>query len=213
MKKLSEMQKIIASEKIIADEKIQGKIIANEKTHRGIFSAPLTMGLAKATIALIILSVVLSSAMILAVYVTIGTRVEANVVKRQTAFVVDSLLSDTSLLGGSGTAALKAYLSTVQPPDMSAEDAQVAASNRAVLLKAVKYIAAACGAGLMVSYVLCGTPAMFASVLLEAVVSAGLAGATEAIFLLCIGQWYVSADPNQVKLMILSQLQAESKGQ
>ena len=181
-----------------------------------IFSAYLRMGLAKATIALIIMSVVLSSAMILAVYVTLGTRVEAQVVRRQTAFVVNSLLSDTSLLGSSGSAALRAYLSTLQPPDMSAEDAQAAASNKALLAKACQYITVACVAGLVVSYMLCYSQnhgEMFRHVLFEGAVSAVLAGATEATFLLCIGQNYVCADPNAVKLMILSQLQAESKGQ
>lgn len=159
----------------------------------------------------VVLSVVLASAAILAVYCTLGQRVEKAVVRKQTADVVRSLLADATLIGDSGTAALHAYLATLRAPNSAAADAAVAASNAAILRKAAVVVGLFVAAGFLAAHVMASRGGFSISQpLAEAARSTVLAAGTEAAFLLCIGQNFVSADPQAVRLMILDELAVQA---
>ena len=159
----------------------------------------------------VVLSVIMASAAILGVFVFIGTPIEKRVVQRQTANVIKSILEDTTLLGDA-QAPLEMYIKSLQAPDMSKEDAASAASNSALIQKAVTVVGTALVLGFLFTRFLSargGFP--FAPVLKQALVSCLLAGLTEVTFLLCIAQHFVSADPNYVRLMILESLADQGK--
>ena len=161
--------------------------------------------------ATVVLSVVMASAAILAVYCTLGQAVEKAVVQKQTTDVVHSLLGDATLLGDSGTAALRTYLATLQVPDSRAADAAVAAGNKAILTKAAVAVGLFVAAGFLSAKFLAASGGFsLRQPLVDAARSTVLAALTEIAFLLLIGRNYISADPQAVRLMILDELSAQA---
>lgn len=164
------------------------------------------------TIAEVILSVLAASTAILAVFVVVGTPVEKRVVQDQTKFVIEDVLGDTALLGDARIP-LQQYVASLSPPDMAYEDAQSAASNRALLTRAAAMLAAAVGTGLcFVRWMSLRRGFAMGTVLRKALVSGLLAACTEIVFLLCVARNFVSADPNYVRLQILRALASENGG-
>ena len=158
----------------------------------------------------LILSVLFSSAAILTVFVTIGARVEKNVVQSQTSFVIEKLLKDSPLLGDA-EAPLRAYVQSLAAPDMEAEDAKSAASNAVLIRQAVIVVGGCLVAGLLGVRMWAGRAGFsFSQTLKHALVACALAAGTEVAFLLCIAQHHISADPQAVRLMILEALQRDS---
>lgn len=158
------------------------------------------------TTASILASVLAASTAILGVFVFVGTPVEKRVVQRQTAAVIHSLLADAPILGAA-EGPLRAYVDTLSPPDMAAEDAASAASNRALLSKAAGLVGAGLLAGLVwLRYASRSGGFALGPVLRRALISGALAAVTEVAFLLCVAQRFVSADPQYVRLMIVRAL-------
>ncbi|KAK9844256.1 hypothetical protein WJX74_000034 [Apatococcus lobatus] len=162
-------------------------------------------------LATVVLSVTLASAAILAVYVVLGQRVERDVVRKQTGDVVRSLLSDSALLGDSGTAALHEFLVSLNPPDSAADDARVETQNAAILHRAFVVVAGFVAAGMAVAAYLSRSRGFgLSGPLREAARSTVLAAGTECAFLLLIARNFVSADPQAVRAMILDELAAQT---
>ncbi len=158
----------------------------------------------------ILLSVLLASAAILTVFITLGSRVEKRVVQRQTSFVIQEILKDAPLLGDA-EAPITAYINGLKVPDMQAEDAACRASNAALVRKAALMVGGCLIAGLLGVRMWARRAGFsFRQVVKEALVSCMLAAGTEAAFLLLVAQHFISADPQAVRLMILEALQKDA---
>ena len=154
---------------------------------------------------LLVLTVLFTCAAILLVYIVVGTRVEAQVVKSQTAFLVRSLFGDLASLPQASKSLLKTYVDGMGPADTSQDDAAAATANRAVLKRGLLTVGIACLVGVYVARGL--SPYTWRADFKEALVAAGLAALTETTFSLVIARNYYCADPNAVRLALLKQLQ------
>ena len=149
--------------------------------------------------ATVLMSVAFAATAILTVYFSVGTRVEREVVQRQTQFVVRSLLGGVPL-PKSWANSVRGYVPT---PDPAADNAATK-NNEALRQKAFVAVAALVVVAVLVARRMAGP--LFGAAFSTALKSGILAAVTELAFLLLIAQQFDSADPNSVRLQVLQQV-------
>jgi hypothetical protein len=164
-------------------------------------------------IANVLLHVILMAVVISLVFFTYGAQIEKKVVTSQ----VDNLVTDI-------TADLKAVLtdeqkqlfqrafSTLTPPDMSKEDEEAAANNRALIKRALIVVGTVFAVGVALVILLAVIfKFSFWDLLAENVIVLLAAAATEFLFLSFFAKNFVSLDPNMVKAEVIRGLQTYAK--
>ena len=159
-------------------------------------------------LAQIALNVTLVSTMIGVLFFTVIKDAEQDIVRAQTGYVAESLASDVKLFFPPQVRA--SIVAKLAVPDMRDADATVAASNAKLKATATKVLGALCAAGVALTLGLCRVGQVgIVHVLLEALVILAFAAATELLFINMVAKTHVSADPNDVKLLIVKAVKAE----
>jgi hypothetical protein len=166
----------------------------------------------------VLLHVVLLATFVSVFFFTWGSRVEKEVVKKQTNAVVDSFSQDIKLfVPADQLAQWKPYLDQfLVPPDMAEQDKEAADKNKALLVKTAKIIGLVDGVAILLIIILwivgmkaAGGKYQFSmtNLLKENAVILLFVAITEFAFVSLVAGNYKSADPNLVKLAIVQSLQ------
>jgi hypothetical protein len=159
-------------------------------------------------IANILLHIGFISVLLGGLFFTLGSYVENTITTSQVQGIIDGYFTSYNLVTTPAQKAQFAPLGIMfnNPPDMSAEDAQVAAANHALLIKAVIVLAIIFVVSVGVAYYL--SASTFMELLKENVVIVCFVALTEICFLMFIARNFRAVDPNYVKLTIVKALQA-----
>ena len=164
-------------------------------------------------IANIILHVSLIALMIGIFYFTYVPVVAKQVVKREVADVMDSIARDIhTIVPKKDLAPLKSVVDKyLQPPDMKKQDAEAAAKNKALMLKAAKYLGILLAAsGVLVAGLWYFFKVDLSHLLIVNTIMIVVVGITYFTFVTLVIKNYRSVDPNFVKLAIVRTLRTFS---
>lgn len=174
--------------------------------------------LSPATVANVLMHVVLLSTFVAVLFFTYGSKIERSVVQKQTTFIVDSLTRDVkAVMTPSQLESLKPYLNRyLKVPDMSTEDQLASQKNQALVEQSIRWV----GGIVLVGMVGIGLLWIMGQTLWQGQYSWSLphlikenlitllfVAITEIFFLTFIAQNFKSADPNSVKLDVIQSLQ------
>jgi hypothetical protein len=155
-------------------------------------------------IANVIISVTFIATFIGIFFFTFAAKIEQKIVQEQTRALVADLVEYKFFLPDSAKVPLALMTSTIKTPDMSKADQEAAAHNKALLTKAFKLIFIAnviAVAG--VWYLYYKSNFNIINMLKHNLIILGFVGLTELAFLMLIGRYYISADPNYVKYYLV----------
>jgi len=175
-----------------------------------------------ASLANILLHVVMLSSFVAVFFFVYGSKVEQNVVKKQTNAIVDSFTGDIkNIVPQSQLDKLKPYLDQyLVAPDMQQADADAKKKNHDLMMKTVKILGIINGIAIALIIILwCVGKFAFQGkyyfsgwkLLRDNLITLAFVAVTEFFFLTVIAQNYKSADPNTVKLAIVNTLQNYAK--
>jgi len=174
--------------------------------------------LSPATAANLLMHVVLLSSFIAVLFFGYGSKIEENVVKKQTVAIVDSLTEDIkNIVPPDQLQKLKPYLDQyLTVPDMTTADQEAAQKNKQLMDNAIKTlgIVAAICIGVIILLWVFGKYYKSGKyywsplkLLKDNVISLAFVAITEVAFLTFVAQNFKSADPSAVKLQIIQTLQ------
>jgi hypothetical protein len=158
----------------------------------------------------IILGAIFISVFIGIFFFTYVSKIEQNIVRNQTIYLVDNIIGDLDILLPDS---IKLLLSSkLIAPDMSHEDAKVEENNNALKKKAIIALSIIFGVGILIAFLI----SWFSKTKILPIIGKNLillvfVALTEFIFLIFIGQNYISVDPNYVKYKFIQTLQEELK--
>lgn len=154
----------------------------------------------------VLASVVLIAVFNIILYFTYTTRIEENVIKLTAKRLVNDLTYDARVLLPPGTldkiaTAVGPYL---QYPDLSKEDAEVDASNKALTQKTIKVVSIASAIGVtLVAAIVYFAGLDVWEILKRNLLIIFFVALLEVVFLTFIVQYYITVDANFVKATIL----------
>ena len=165
-------------------------------------------------IANILLHVIFVSAFLAFFFFAYASRVENEVVRKQSKEMVDDIVDDVALLlPDEAITEINTILSTVSPPDMTEEDKKVKETNDALIKKVSIFVSSVLVIGLIlvlgISYFYGKSskePFTFSSIIIHNVIILAFVALTEFVFLYYFVQNYTSIDSNFVKYTVLKTL-------
>lgn len=142
-------------------------------------------------------------------FFTYASKVEQEVVQNQMDFIVQDFTSDiVALTPPADLKTLQPALNALQPPDLSAQDQDIANSNSALLKKAIMILGIVLLVGTFTVYKISENYNLnFKEIVKTGLIVVAFVALTEFSFLTFVAKNYRSADPNVVKLALINSLQ------
>ncbi len=158
------------------------------------------------TIANILLHVILISSFLVIFFFTYASKVEKQIVERQsTALVKDVIQSTTEIFPEIAMKEINTqFIENLKAPEMAAVDAEIEASNKALFDKTIKIIVVVFILGIIIVYIMSRVYNFSMSeIIIHNVIILVFVGLTEFLFLTHIAKNYDTIDSNFVKYKIL----------
>ncbi len=156
----------------------------------------------------IILNIVLIATLISIFFFTVGKDVELHVVKTQSEYIADCLAKDIALFINKEPASAMASAIDIESESFKKADEKVVLNNTELLNKAILLISCFLIIG---TFIILGLYWKYKfnikKLLFEGLVAVVCVGITEYVFLVYIGQNFISADPNFVRHKLISLMQ------
>jgi hypothetical protein len=156
----------------------------------------------------ILLNILLISTFIVIFFFTYGTTIEKQSIKIQMEFLANNIYDDIKFSGKNTTNLIKNYLNKYSIPDLSAEDNLISSLNKQTINKATKYIL------IFILVILSIVGLIYynnnninlKNILIKNIIILLSIALTEYIFLSYITYYYISLDPNNIKLAIIQNI-------
>ncbi len=160
-------------------------------------------------LALVILNVVFMGTFLSIFFFTYAHKIEQQVFTNQMNYITNDLLSDVNTVIPQKTKPLiKSYLNTVQLPDYSQADMQVTASNNAIRTSVLKIVIPTVVVSLLLTvFMSYKYDFSYKEIVVQSLMTLGVVGTVEYVFLTYFGSNYYSADVNSVKKDIITSIQ------
>jgi len=156
----------------------------------------------------VMMSILFISTFIAVFFFTYASQIESEIIVNQTTNIVDSFLESIDVWIPHSE---KVYdiLQNIQFSDTSADDARVKRKNDTIIKKTIKlFVVIGSIMFLITALLILGFDLDWKPIVLSNLIILACVGLTEFFFLTCIAKNYVSFDPNYIKYVVVSRLEA-----